>query len=278
MRGLFPNVAENKNLPAKPEDAAVELMPEEKPMGFFQHLEELRWTLVKCAVVYAIFAGVIGYYLKEFNSYLLWPWQQVQAARPDLHLALQPLKIFEVYGLIFQVCIMGALAPAAPFMIYFVARFVAPALTSKELRMIVPGGLAAMMLFLLGAALGFFVLVPKSILVAIELNELMGFTVDRFTQESYYSALVWLVGGVGLAFEFPLLVVLLVYLRVMSVAFLRKYRRHAAVVIMIIAAVITPTQDPVTLGIFAAPLYFLYEIAIMVGALIEKKRAKTELA
>ncbi len=278
MRGLFPNVAETENSFTQSKAEAGALLPEEKPMGFFQHLEELRWTLVKCAVVYGIFACVVGYYLKEFNHYLLWPWQQVQEARPDLTLTLKEPKIFAVYGLIFQVCMIGALAPAAPFMIFFVAQFIAPALTRKELSMIVPGGIAALGLFLMGAALGFFVLVPKSIVMAIELNELMGLAVDWFTRESYYSALVWLVGGVGLSFEFPLLVVLLVYLRLMTVDFLRKYRRHAVVVILIIAAVITPTQDPVTLGIFAAPLYLLYEVAILVGAVIEKKRAKAELA
>jgi sec-independent protein translocase protein TatC len=278
MRGLFPNVADNSNAFTQPTEAAETLRPEEKPMGFFQHLEELRWTLVKCAVVYGIFACVVGYYLKEFNQYLLWPWQQVQASHPEMNLELKPLELFDIFGLIFQVCVVGALGPAAPFMLYFVSQFIAPALTTKELKMIVPTGLAAVLLFLLGACLGFFILMPQSAITAIDLNLWMGFKPDEFTTRSYYSALTWLVCGVGLAFEFPLLVVLLVYLRLLSVAFLRKYRRHAVVVICIVAAVIPPTQDPVTLAIFAVPLYALYEAAVLTSALIERSRTKAGLA
>ena len=83
----------------------------------------------------------------------------------------------------------------------------------------------------------------------------------------------WLVLGVGASFEFPLLIVLLVYMGVMTTAFLRKYRRHAIVVIFIIAAVVTPTPDPFTQTLFATPLYLLYEIAIIAGRRIEKRRA-----
>ena len=241
-------------------------------MGFFDHLEELRWTLVKCAVVYVLFACAIGYYLKEFNHLLMWPLDQVRLGRPDLAIPLESIGISEIFGMIFQVCLMGALAPAAPFVIYFVAKFVAPALSPKELRMIVPAGLVALGLFLAGAALGFFVLVPQTINMSIDLNELMGFGI-QWTPASYYSIMLWLVLGVGLGFEFPLLIVLLVYLGMLSTAFLKRYRRHAIVLIFLIAAVVTPTTDPVTMCMFAAPLYLLFEVAIFAGTRVEKARA-----
>ena len=129
-----------------------------------------------------------------------------------------------------------------------------------------------MILFVMGAALGFFVLVPQTINMSIELNTMMGFGV-QWTPASYYSILMWLVLGVGLGFEFPLLILLLVYLGMLSTAFLKKYRRHAIVVIFLISAVVTPTTDPVTMCMFAAPLYLLLELAILAGAWVERKRA-----
>jgi len=84
-----------------------------------------------------------------------------------------------------------------------------------------------------------------------------------------------LVLGVGASFEFPLLIVLAVYLGLLEVDTLRKYRRHAIIGIFIIAAIVTPTPDPFTQSMFAGPLYVLYEVAIFAGARITKRRAKT---
>ena len=81
-----------------------------------------------------------------------------------------------------------------------------------------------------------------------------------------------LVGGVGASFEFPLLIVLAVYIGVLKVATLRRFRRHAIVAIFIIAAVVTPTPDPVTQSMMAAPLYILFELAIIAGARVERHK------
>lgn len=127
------------------------------------------------------------------------------------------------------------------------------------------------MLLLLGGAFGFFLLVPSTIRVSLELNELLGFSL-RWTPNSYYTLLVWLVLGVGIAFEFPLLIVLAIHLGFLRVETLRKYRRHAIVAIFLIAAIVTPTPDPITQSMFAAPLYLLYELAIFAGAWVQKRR------
>lgn len=264
--------------PEAPDDDTPVAQPHEKPMGFFQHLEELRWTLIKCAVVYLIFSALIGIYLKEFNHVLMWPLEMVKASKPGFALDLKSIGIAEAFGIAFQVCLLGALAPAAPFMIYFVGRFVAPALSAKEMRMVVPGGVAALILFSMGAAFGFFFLTPKTIETALDLNELLGFGIPNWTPGSYYSILTWLVLGVGLGFEFPLLILLLIYLGLMSTAFLKKYRRHAIVVIFILSAVITPTTDFVTMTLFAAPLYVLFELAILAGGIIERRKLKQSQA
>lgn len=250
--------------------------PREKPMGFFDHLEDLRWTLVKCVVAFLICAGLIGYSLHEFNGLLLWPLHKVQAEYPQAVIDLGTTSIMEGFTVVIQMCVLGGLLLAAPFLLFFIGQFVAPALTQRELRMVLPVCFAALVLFLCGAVFSYYLLVPSTLRVSIEINEMFGF-VMRWTPGSYYSLLTWLVLGVGASFEFPLLIVLLIYMGVMTTAFLRKYRRHAIVVIFIIAAVVTPTPDPVTQCLFAAPLYLLFEIAIIAGRRIERRREAASL-
>ncbi|MFA5264237.1 MAG: twin-arginine translocase subunit TatC [Opitutaceae bacterium] len=254
------------------EGSDKESNPREKPMSFFGHLEELRWTLVKSAGIYLVFAILIGIYMKEFNDILMWPFRHVSAANPDLKIDLGTTTIMEGFTVVIQMCFLGALAPAAPFILYFIGRFISPALSAKELKLVTPTCIAAIVLFLLGCSFSFFLLVPSTLRVSIEINQMLGY-VMRWTPGSYYSLLTWLVLGVGSAFEFPLLIVLLVYMGILKVATLTKYRRHAIVVIFIIAAVVTPTPDPVTQTIFAVPLYVLFEIAVFIGWRIEKRRA-----
>ena len=127
------------------------------------------------------------------------------------------------------------------------------------------------MLFLLGSAFSFFLLMPSTVRIAIELNQAMGLE-TRWTAGNYFTTLTWLVLGTGAVFEFPLVIVLLVWLGVLTTEFLRKYRRHAIVLIFVIAAIVTPTPDPVTQTIFAAPLYALFEISILVSSRVEKRK------
>jgi sec-independent protein translocase protein TatC len=253
------------------DEEGAPLNPREKPMGFLDHLEDLRWTLIKCAIALAICVCLVGVFMKEYNQTLLWPLHHVQVEKPSLELDLGTTSIMEGFGIVISLCGFGGLALAAPFMLFFLGQFIAPALNEKELRLVLPTGICAFILFALGAAFGFFLLVPSTIRVAIELNEYFGFTM-RWTPDSYYSLLTWLVIGVGLAFEFPLLIVMAVYFGLLRVATLRKYRRHSIVGIFIIAAIITPTPDPVTQCMFAAPLYLLFEIAILVGARVQAAR------
>lgn len=261
----------NVTYPEYPEETPAPVSPGEKPMGFFDHLEELRWTLVKCVVVYVVFACAIGIYLREFNELLLWPLNQVKAGFPKLEMDLSTTSIMESFSIVIQLCCFGALLPASPFVFFFLGQFVGPALTVREKRLVLPICLAVLALFVLGAAFGYFLLMPTTIKSAAQLNEYFGFA-TRWTPGSYYSLLSWLVIGVGASFEFPLVIVLLVYMGIMTVDFLRKYRRHAIIVIFIIAAVVTPTPDPVTQTMFAAPLYLLYELSIFVGARVQKRR------
>ncbi len=240
-------------------------------MGFLGHLEELRWTLIKCAVVFAIFVTVIAYKLDVASELLTRPLLQVQAEYPKLKSDLVTTSPMSVFSVIIDICLIGGVILSVPFWLFFLGQFVAPALTKKEMKVIVPTGLSALGLFLGGSAFGYFLLTPSTIRVAFELNDLLHYTV-MWTADKYYSLLLWMTFGMGAAFEFPLLVVLAVYIGLIEVATLKKYRRHAIVVMFIIAAIVTPTPDPFNQTLFAVPLIVLYELAIWVSAFVGRRQ------
>lgn len=243
----------------------------EKPMGFWQHLEELRGTLIKSVTAFVICAVVVGYFATEFMEYLKWPLTYVAKDYPSIDTKLGTLSIMEVFNMIIQLCVFGGLLLASPLILFFVGQFVSPALTEKELKAVKPMCFSALVLFLLGSCFSFFLLMPSTVRIAIELNQAFGLE-TRWTAGNYFTTLTWLVLGTGAVFEFPLVVVLLVWLGIITTEFLRKYRRHAIVLIFVIAAIVTPTPDPFTQTLFAAPLYALFEISILVSTRVEKRK------
>jgi sec-independent protein translocase protein TatC len=242
-----------------------------KPMGFLDHLEDLRWTLIKCAIVFCITVGVISYYLKEFYAVLLRPLVEVRADFPQFTTALTTNSPMGIFDMLISVALVGGVGLSLPFWFYFVARFIAPALTKKEMKVLVPACLAAFVLFLIGAAFGYFFLLPSTVRVAYELHAYMG--VDPlWTVDKYFGILMWLVLGVGVTFEFPLLIVLATYIGLIQIDTLRKYRRHAIVVCFIISAVVTPTPDLFNQTMFAIPLCLLYELSIWASVIVGRRK------
>jgi sec-independent protein translocase protein TatC len=246
-----------------------------KAMGFLEHLEDLRMTLIKCAVVFGVFVTVIAYFVDNFSRALSWPLEKIRTEFPKMNTDLITNSPMGVFSVIIDICLIGGFVLSLPFFLFFIGQFVAPALTKREMKVLLPTCGSAMMLFLGGSSFGYFLLTPSTIRVSYQLNEMLGYSV-MWTADRYYSLLMWLVLGMGAAFEFPLLIVLAVYMGLIEVKTLRKYRRHAIVVIFIIAAVVTPTPDPLNQTMFALPLIVLYEIAIFVGAQL-KRRRKDEL-
>jgi sec-independent protein translocase protein TatC len=121
------------------------------------------------------------------------------------------------------------------------------------------------MLFLAGGLFAYSLLVPSVVRISVELNAQLGSEL-YWTIDGYYSMLMWMVVGLGAAFQFPMVIQVLVYLGIVSVEALRKWRRVMILICFIAAAVITPTPDPINMSIVALPLWFLYEMAIWVAA------------
>ena len=119
-----------------------------KPMGFFDHLEELRWTLIKCAVVFALFATIIAYRLEDATTVLDWPLETVLKDFPQFRQGLITNSPMAVFSVIIDLCLIGSVVLSIPFWLFFVGQFVSPALTKRELKVIVPTGLSAFALFL----------------------------------------------------------------------------------------------------------------------------------
>lgn len=232
-------------------------------MPFLDHLEELRMTIIKCVIALLLACIIIGAFVVQFNELLMYPYLKAQADYgQDLPLP-RVSSMFAPFFAMFNIAIFGGLFIALPFMLYFLGQFVLPALSRRERKVLMPGMLAGIALFVLGTCLAFFFILPTGLRVSFELSELMNLGV-LFDASSYYSLVVWVPLGTGLAFELPLFIVILIYIGALKVEFLRKYRRVIFVVILIFCAVVTP-PDPVTLFLLAIPLYALYEIAVFVG-------------
>jgi sec-independent protein translocase protein TatC len=249
----------------------------EKAMSFWEHLDELRGTLIKSVIAVVLSAGLVGWYLKKFYSLLMWPFDHAVAKYPDLTVELGTGSMLQGFNVLVQTCLYGGLLLAAPFILYFVAQFVAPALTSREKRAVLPLCLASGALLALGVAFAFFVIVPSAVQMTIEINRTFDWKF-YWTVGDYYSVLISTVLGIGTLFQMPLIVVLLVWLGLTSTAFLRRHRRHVIVLLFIAAAVLTPTGDPFMQTLFGLPLYLLFEVALLVSARVERNRERSHAA
>jgi len=241
-----------------------EVNPDEKTMTFLEHLEELRWVLLKVLIAFLVGFVLVAAFLDNVANLLRWPLDFGVRENPEVLrlVTTTPLAIFTVF---MMVCFLGAVAFSMPFVLYFVGQFVAPALTPKEKKLLVPGLVLAVLLFLAGMTFAFFLLVPSVIRVSVYFNALLGYEVI-WSADKYYSMLAWMCLGMGTAFQFPMVLQILLYLGVVTVEKLRSWRRIMILVCFVVAAVITPTPDPLNMTIVALPLILLYEVAIWIGA------------
>jgi sec-independent protein translocase protein TatC len=265
---------------------------EKKPgeMSFLGHLNALRWHLVRSALVLVILAGVafafpeilftkiiLGPKRPDFFTYtflcdLSHKWNMGDAmCFKDFNFTFQNIDVTGQFTLAMWGALVAGLVAGFPYLLWELWRFIKPALKEKEVKA-ARGFIAyASGLFLMGVAFGYYVVAPLAIYF------LGNYKVDptiqnNFSIDSYISVVTTLVLMMGLVFELPIIVYFLAKLGIMSSAFMRKYRKHAMIVILIIAAVITPTTDIFTQMLVAVPLYVLFEASIFVAKRVEKNR------
>ncbi|MFA5207015.1 MAG: twin-arginine translocase subunit TatC [Lentisphaeria bacterium] len=236
--------------------AEIEANP---PMSFWEHLEAFRWVLFKSAGALAV-ATLLGFlFIPDLLGLLQLPLHRL-GGRVELVFAA-PMDAFMIQ---FKMALLAGVAMALPFMLYFLWGFVTPALHAHERRAGGTAAGAAVLLFLAGATAGYG-------LLFFTLPVLASFGLDGVRQlwnyRQYIDFCFVLIFGTGLAFEFPLVLLTLVRLGLLSVPALRRARPYAVVGALVVAAVITPTTDVVTQAALAVPLWLLYEATLVVAAL-----------
>jgi sec-independent protein translocase protein TatC len=242
-----------------------EAPPEGGAMTLVEHLTELRRRIV--ISVLAITCGAIIAFLlyNPILEILQGPYcEALPRGQSCTFLVTAPLDGFAVR---LQIAGYGGLIIALPVVLWQLWRFITPGLNPNEKRYAVPFILASIVLFLLGAAVAFYTF-PRALQFLISIG---GESLDvRYSPTKYLGLISLMIVAFGASFEFPVVLVFLQIAGVLTSARLRKWRRGAAVFIVAFAAVITPSQDPISLFAMAVPMYIFYEAAILVGRLLKR--------
>src|SRR5213082_4216619 len=244
-------------------------LPEsETSKPFLEHLEDLRWTIVKVAIT--LVAAMIVCF--AFRSTLV---RILQAPLRDVGSQIGTLKALGITDSIvisFHLAFYAGIVLSFPLLLYFLAEFVLPALTVLEKRFLFPAIVVSFALFLLGVLVCYFWLLPKTILFFFRDTQSLGWA-PTWTVQQYYSFVTKFVLGFGMAFELPVVVLALVYFGLISYKFMARTRPYAVVLIFILAAIIAPTPDLLTLVAMALPMALLYESCIWVAWLMERRKS-----
>ena len=243
-------------------------------MSMLEHLYELRDRIIKSAIAIAVGAVVAWFLYPQIFEILLDPYCDLQGASVDDCLLLQtePLEGFSVR---LKIAGYGGIALAMPVLLWQVWRFVTPGLYSHEKKWAYPFVFAGMVLFLLGAGLAFYSLTPALEFLVNVGGEGLN---QEFRPAPYFELITYMMLAFGVGFEFPIVLIFLQLAGIVEATTLRKYRRHAVLGIVVLVAVITPSGDPYTLGILSVPMYLFYELAILIGMLLTRKRRREEAA
>ena len=256
-------------------------MSADKELTFWDHLDELRKVLIRVLVVWFVLA--VAYFVAMpwlfdrvilapcNNDFIFYDLLRFIGEKLDLHdefftqefhVKLVNINLAAPFLIHMSTAFWMSVVTAMPYLFYEVWRFISPALYPNEMRGVRKAMAIGTVMFFVGVLLGYFIVYPLT-LRFLSTYQLSGLIENQISLNSYIDNFMMLNLCMGAAFELPLLAWLLSLLGLVNKAFLRKYRRHAAVVIVILAAVITPTGDPFTLSVVAIPLYLLYELSIL---------------
>ncbi len=247
-----------------------EMSETESSKPFLEHLEDLRWTIVKMAIT--LFAAMILCF--AFRQTLV---QVLQAPmhRVDPQVgALRAMGITDSIVISFHLAFYAGIVVSFPILLYFIAEFVLPALTAIEKRFLLPAIFGSFALFLTGVTVCYLWLLPQTILFFFRDTQSLGWT-PAWTVQQYYSFVTRFTLGFGLAFELPVVVLALVRFGLVGYRFMARTRPYAIVLIFVLATIITPTPDILTLLALGMPMCLLYESCIWIAWLMERRKNKS---
>ena len=234
-------------------------------MTLVEHLAELRRRLVVSVLAVTVTAIVVFVVYDRILRWMIDPYCATLGEGRNCELFItSPL---EGLAARLKVAAYGGVFLSSPVLLWQLWRFITPALHKRERRYAIPFVISSVALFAIGLTFGVAVL-PRALEFIIDIA---GSNVTTlFSPEKYITFLLRVLLAFGIAFEFPILLVFLQLAGVLKRATLKRYRRHAIVAIFAFDAVITPTQDPITLLAMAVPMYLFYELSILIGRLLRK--------
>jgi sec-independent protein translocase protein TatC len=269
-------------------------MSEEKEMSFLDHLEELRWHVVRAIAAIFIFMILAFVFTREIFEYVVFA-----PGRPDFitfqwlcnlgnSFGIEGLCVTEIPMKIQSRFLMGqftmqltasfviGLIVSFPYVVWELWRFISPGLYPRERKGSKGAVFSVSALFLLGIAFGYYILSPMTIafLANYSISDMIS---NEFDITSYVSTVTALVFGSGLLFQLPVVIFFLTKIGIVTPQFMRQYRKHAIIAILIIGAIITPSPDPLSQSLIAIPLYVLYEISIFISVIETRRKEKREL-
>ena len=232
--------------------ASVEL---ETSLPLLQHLNELRQRLFKAMAAVAVTTAISFVFAEKLINYLASPIGGSQA--------LVSIEVTENIAVYMRVSLLGGLILGMPFVLYQVLRFILPGLRGKERLWLLLGVPLASVLFITGVAFTWFVMIPTAVPF---LTGFIGIT-THVRPSNYFDFITTLMFWIGLSFEMPVVMMLLAKMKFITAGQLARGWRYAVVIIAVIAAAITPTVDPVNMGLVMAPLGGLYAVSILLAAI-----------
>ncbi len=233
----------------------------EKRLSILGHLAELRTRLIRSVIAVVITTTLAFVFYRKILEILIYP-------AGDINLIF--IEMTEMIGTVMRVCLISGVILAIPYLTYEFIMFVAPALTPKEKRyvyLILPW---IALMFAGGVVFGYFILIPPAIRFLTTFgNE---FATPQIKIGNYISVVTRLLLAIGLIFEMPVVSTFLARLGVVSSHWLASKRKIAIILAFILAAIITPTFDPINQSLVAVPLVVLYELSIWLAKLVQKKK------
>lgn len=240
-------------------------------MSLMEHLVELRSRLIKSAVAVAIGAALGWFAYNPVLDVLMRPLEKL-SDNPNVSETFQSFDPLEMFMLRIKMATYLGIAIAMPFLLWQLWKFIAPGLYQNERRYAMAFVASATVLFAMGAAIAYYTL-PEALGF---LQSVGGDNVEyQYTAQNYLMLILYMMLAFGVGFQFPIVVVFLQLIGLVEPQQLAGFRRFAIVIIFVLAAVITPSADPISLVALALPMVVLYELSILFGRLITRSRRQT---
>lgn len=256
----------------------MEQASESEKQSFWDHLDILRASVVKIAAVTAVFAVVAFFFKEALFSVILAPkdadfityrwlyffsgWVTDEQAQ-DFYVKLINTGLAQQFMIHMKVAMCTGVLCASPYILYQLFRFVSPALYANERKYVVRVVGYGYIMFMVGVLISYFLIFPLTFrfLGTYQVSDQVE---NMISLQSYISTLLMMSLAMGIVFEIPILSWLFAKLGFISADFMRRYRRHAVVIILVVAAIITPTSDVFTLLLVSLPMWLLYEVSILI--------------